>query len=219
MIDLHTHTLFSDGELLPAELIRRADALGLKAIAMTDHMDMSNLDLAVPRLRRAAEELGPYHKVRVLAGAEITHVPPALIGSLVRQARELGAQVVVVHGETIVEPVLPGTNLAAIEAGVDVLAHPGLLSEEEARLAAQRGVALELSARKGHCLGNGRVAALARQFGAQLVVNTDTHAPGDLINRAQAERVALGAGLSPAEVAELFQASERLVAKLSGLSV
>ncbi len=219
MIDLHTHTLFSDGELLPAELIRRADALGLKAVALTDHMDMSNLDLVVPRLRRAADELGGHYRVRVLAGAEITHVPPELIGPLVRQARELGAQVVVVHGETIVEPVAPGTNLAAIEAGADVLAHPGLLSEAEARLAAQRGVALELSSRRGHCLGNGRVAALARRFGAQLVVNTDSHAPGDLIDRAQAERVALGAGLAPGEVAELFQGSERLVARLTGLSI
>lgn len=219
MIDLHTHTLFSDGELLPSELVRRADAMGLKAIALTDHMDMSNLDLALPRLRLAAEALNGHHRVRVLPGAEITHVPPELIGPMVRQARELGALVVVVHGETIVEPVLAGTNLAAIEAGADILAHPGLLGEDEARLAAQRGVALELSARKGHCLGNGRVAALARRFGARLVVNTDSHAPGDLINRAQAERVALGAGLDQAEVAELFKASEALVARLTGLAI
>ena len=27
MIDLHTHTLFSDGELLPSELVRRAEAV------------------------------------------------------------------------------------------------------------------------------------------------------------------------------------------------
>jgi histidinol phosphatase-like PHP family hydrolase len=219
VIDLHTHTLFSDGELLPAELIRRAEAMGHRAIAMTDHVDMSNLDLVVPRLRRAADELNGRHRVRVLAGAELTHVPPELIAPLMRRARELGAQIVVVHGETIVELVQPGTNLAGIEAGADVLAHPGLLSEDEARLAAERGVALELSARKGHCLGNGRVAALARRFGAQLVVNTDSHAPSDLIARAQAERVAQGAGLDAAETAALFSGAERLLARLTGLAV
>jgi putative hydrolase len=219
VIDLHMHTLFSDGELLPAELIRRAEAMGHRAIAMTDHVDMSNIDLVVPRLRRAADDLGSRQGLRVLAGAELTHVPPGMIAPLAERARELGAQIVVVHGETIVEPVQPGTNLAGIEAGVDVLAHPGLLSEDEAALAARRGVALELSARKGHCLGNGRVAALARRFGAQLVVNTDSHAPGDLINRAQAERVALGAGLDQAEVAELFARAERLVVRLTGLAI
>ncbi len=42
MIDLHTHSFFSDGELIPSELIRRAEAIGYKAIAITDHVDSSN---------------------------------------------------------------------------------------------------------------------------------------------------------------------------------
>ena len=33
-------------------------------------------------------------------------------------SRELGAKIVVVHGETVAEPVEPGNNRAAIEAGV-----------------------------------------------------------------------------------------------------
>jgi uncharacterized phage-associated protein len=32
MIDLHTHTLFSDGELLPSELVRRAEMTGYEAL-------------------------------------------------------------------------------------------------------------------------------------------------------------------------------------------
>lgn len=217
MIDLHSHTIFSDGELLPAELVQRAEALGHRGLALTDHADMSNLDFIIPRVRAAVEQFNLHHRVQALAGVELTHVPPDLIPGLIEQARALGAMIVVVHGETIVEPVPAGTNWAAIQGGADVLAHPGLLTEEEARLAADKGVALELSARKGHCLGNGRVARLALEAGAQLVVNTDTHSPGDLITQAQAERVALGAGLSPRDLPELFAASERLLNRALGL--
>lgn len=219
MIDLHTHTLFSDGELLPAELIQRADAMGHRGIALTDHVDSSNLDFTLPRLRAVVSELNHHHKVRALAGVELTHVPPELINQLTLQARDLGADIVVVHGETIVEPVPPGTNRAAIEAGVDILAHPGLITAEEVALAAEKGVHLEISARKGHSLGNGNVAALARAAGALLVLNTDTHAPSDLITRAMAEKVALGAGIPANELEKLFANSERLLARAGGVEV
>src|SRR4030043_920351 len=134
MIDLHTHSFFSDGELIPFELIRRAEAIGYKAIAITDHVDSSNIDLVVPRIVSAIKKLKGFISIEAIPGAEITHVPPALIPDLVKEARKLGARIVVVHGETIVEPVPPGTNRAAIEAGVDLLAHPGLISPEEGRL-------------------------------------------------------------------------------------
>lgn len=35
--DLHTHSVYSDGTFTPTELIQAADALGLSAIALTDH--------------------------------------------------------------------------------------------------------------------------------------------------------------------------------------
>ena len=68
MIDLHTHTLFSDGELLPAELIRRAEEIGYEAIALTDHADSSNLDWIVPRIVRVCRDLNRYRKIRALPG-------------------------------------------------------------------------------------------------------------------------------------------------------
>ncbi|MFH2122392.1 MAG: histidinol phosphate phosphatase domain-containing protein [Pseudomonadota bacterium] len=196
MIDLHTHTFFSDGVLVPAEHLRRVEVLGYRAVAITDHADSSNMDFIIPRMVQAAKDLNPFSGTRLLPGIELTHVPPALIGPLTRKARELGAQVVVVHGETIVEPVIPGTNMAAIEAGVDVLSHPGFLSEAEALLAAKNGVFLELSGRKGHCLTNGHVARVALRAGARLVVNADAHTPGDFLTADMARMVALGAGLS-----------------------
>jgi len=196
MIDLHTHTLFSDGQLVPAELVRRAQAKGYEGIALTDHADSSNLDWIIPRIVRFCEKLRKDDTFRVIPGIELTHVDPESIPLLVQEARSLGAKLVLVHGETIVEPVPPGTNRAALEAGVDILAHPGLITEELVFLAKEKGIFLEISARKGHSLANGHVAKLAKKIGASLILNTDAHSPGDLIDSDQARAVAAGAGLS-----------------------
>jgi len=196
MIDLHTHTVFSDGELIPAELVRRAEVIGYKGICMTDHADESNLYHTVENVLRFVKKHGHFYDINVLAGVELTHIPPALISEMVEKARTAGAQVVVMHGETPVEPVAPGTNLAAIEAGVDVLAHPGLITEQEVALAVEKGVALEITTRGGHSYTNGHVAALARKHGAKLVINNDAHAPKDLIGKDLRKTVALGAGLT-----------------------
>ena len=179
--------------------------LGYEAVAITDHADGSNLDLIVPRLRRAAEELNRYSPCKLIPGVEITHVPPPLIPEMITRARDLGAEIVVVHGETLAEPVAPGTNRAAISAEADILAHPGLITEEEVKLAAEKGVFLEISGRKGHCLANGHVVRLARKYGAPLIINSDAHAPGDFMSQEFAFRVGLGAGLSPEEVERLYQ--------------
>lgn len=199
MIDLHTHTVFSDGELIPAELVRRAEVIGYKAICMTDHADESNMYSNLENVLRFVKKHGFFYDINVLAGVELTHIPPALIGEMVVKAREAGAQVVVMHGETPVEPVAPGTNLAAIEAGVDVLAHPGLITDEEVKLAVEKGVALEITTRGGHSYTNGHVAALARKHGAKLVVNNDAHSPRDLVGKELRQTIALGAGLTKEE--------------------
>ena len=211
MIDLHTHTTFSDGELIPSELARRAEAAGYRGLAITDHVDFSNIDFVVPRIVKIAARLAEASELKIVPGVEITHVPPALISEIVKGARELGARLVVVHGETIVEPVIPGTNLAAIEAGADILAHPGLISEAQVRMAAEKSVYLEITARKGHSLTNGWVAKLALKCNASLVLNTDSHAPGDLINSEYARRVAAGAGLSEEVIAVMFANSEAIL--------
>ena len=213
MIDLHTHTLFSDGELIPAELTRRAAVLGYRAIAMTDHGDLSNLDLIIPRLARVADDLSVQWGLKVLPGIELTHVPPAQMAAAAAEARKLGAKIVNVHGETIVEPVAEGTNRAALEADVDILAHPGLISAADAAFAAEKGICLEITTRKGHSLTNGHVVQMARLHGAKLVVNNDAHAPGDLLQLEQVRRIALGAGMTEDEFAQALRNS----AELAGL--
>jgi histidinol phosphatase-like PHP family hydrolase len=196
MIDLHTHSLFSDGVLVPAELVQRAKAKGYEALAITDHADHSNLDWIIPRLVRFCEDFKKKTDIRVLPGIELTHVLPESIIPLTQEARTLGAKIIVVHGETIVEPVPPGTNQAALEAGVDILAHPGLISKADVLLAREKGILLEISARRGHSLTNGHVAKLAKEVGAPLILDTDAHEPEDLIDDYQALRVVCGAGLS-----------------------
>ena len=214
MIDLHTHSLFSDGELIPSELVGRARHAGYRAIAITDHGDASNLDFIIPRVAGVCQSLSKAYGIEVIPGIELTYVPPALIKELAVAARKLGAKLVVVHGETIVEPVEAGTNAAAIAASVDILAHPGLITEQEVRLAAERGVCLEITARKGHSLTNGHVAMLARQFGASLVLNTDAHGPQDFISLEMARKIARGAGLAAPEIEAMFCNSEALVRKI-----
>ncbi len=195
MIDLHTHSIFSDGELVPAEHLRRVESMGYEAVAITDHADSSNLDFIIPRIVKVAEDLNRFSQTKLIPGIELTHIPPQMFGELVSRARELGAKIIVGHGETVMEPVYAGTNLAAIQAGVDILAHPGFITKDEARLAAEKGVFLELTCRKGHSLTNGHVAGIAADTGALLVVNADAHGPGDFMTAEMAETVALGAGL------------------------
>jgi histidinol phosphatase-like PHP family hydrolase len=213
MIDLHTHSLFSDGELIPAELTRRAAQAGYRAIAITDHADRSMFDLVIPRVTRVTEELGRAWGLTVLAGIELTHIPPGDIAASAAEARALGAQIIVCHGETLVEPVAAGTNRAALAADIDILSHPGLITAEEVQLAAANGICLELSARKGHSLSNGHVARMALAYGAKLVINSDAHAPGDLVPLAMARKVALGAGLSEEQFEQCRRNAEELVKK------
>jgi len=211
MVELHAHSLLSDGDLLLSELVRRYEDAGYAGVAVTDHVDMSNCDFVIERLSKGAEALTDATGVTVVAGAEVTHVPPLLIEWVVHRCRAAGAAVVLVHGETIVEPVAPGTNRAAIEAGADVLAHPGLITEEDVKLAVSSGVRLEVSSRSGHSLTNGHVVALAARCGAALSYGTDMHGPGDILRIDQVRRVLAGAGLTAEQVEQVLAADRELL--------
>ncbi len=193
--DLHTHTTMTDGEMLPIELVRRMSVLGYSTVAITDHADSTNLHELLASLERlipSAKEYG----VTLLPGVELTHVPPSHIPALAREAKAYGARIVVVHGETAMEPVAPGTNHAACGCDdVDVLAHPGLITAEDAALAGRHQVALEVTSRGGHNRTNGHVVQMARSSGCQLVIDSDAHAPGDLLDVRAKNLVGRGAGL------------------------
>lgn len=218
-IDLHMHSLFSDGELLPSELARRALKLNHEAIAITDHVDYSNIE-EIPKIQSAIDDVNSKWDITVVLGAEVTHAPTESIDGIAKRAKELGAKIVVVHGETLNEPVTPGTNLAAVKSKyVDILGHPGLITREEAELALKNDIYLEISARKGHCLGNGHVANIAREVGNKLIVDTDTHSPSDLITFEKSYEIARGAGLSDEEAMKAIVDNPRELLKSKGIEL
>ena len=200
MHDFHTHTFLSDGVLSPIELIRRAIVVGYQTMAITDHVAPGNLEYVISTLKKDCEMAEKRWDIKVFTGVEITHTPIEDIDLLAKDARAIGAQVVNVHGETIMEPVVSGTNLAAVSSQyVDILAHPGMITLDEASLAAENGVFLEISGRKGHGLANGHVANIARKTGATLILDSDAHEPDDLMTQEYAEKVAIGSGLNEKE--------------------
>ncbi len=213
MIDLHTHSLLSDGELLPSELARRAEENGYTAMAITDHVDVSNFESVIPSIIKVCRAINNSMRIRVIPGCEITHVPPDDIKEFARLCRNLGAKIIVVHGETPVEPVKDGTNHNAIISDVDILAHPGLLSVEDAKIAAHRNIAIEISARQGHCLGNGNVVKLWMKYNFPVVFNTDSHSPENLVNDSFARKVLLCAGIEETKLEIVFNTSRDIVRK------
>jgi len=200
-IEFHSHTIFSDGALLPGGLVWEAAARDHSAIAITDHADSSNLEEALFAITKYVKEEGSTLPIKVIPGVEISYLAPQLIEKYAKHARELGAKIIIVHGESPVEPVPKGTNHAALKLKglVDILAHPGWITEDDAKLAALNDIYLELSARKGHLKGNKHVVKMAKKTGAKLLINTDTHSEKDLITQEQALKIAKASGLNEEE--------------------
>ena len=218
VFDFHTHTFLSDGVLSPIELIRRAHVNGYQAIGLTDHVGEGEMEWLLEIIVKNCDLASSRWEILALPGVELTHVPAEDIDRLAQKAKELGAKVVVVHGETPVEPVVPGTNRAAVMSShVDILAHPGLITLEEAQMAQDNGVFLEVSGRCGHSFTNGHVVRMARETGAQLLVNSDAHQPGDLLTPEMTMKIALGAGLTPDETHPLLEGNPRALLRRLGV--
>jgi len=201
LYDFHTHTFMSDGALSPLELVRRAHVKGYKAIALTDHAGVGYLDRLIAEVTRDCVLAQRYWDIAAIPGVELTHVPAEAIPSAAEAAKAAGAKLVVVHGQTTAEPVEPGTNRAAVGCPhVDILAHPGRITPEEAELAAANDIYLEITSRRTHSTTNEHVARVARLTGARLLVNSDSHDEQDLLDTELARSVARSAGLTDEEI-------------------
>ena len=214
MYDFHTHTCLSDGELSPVELIRRASERGYRGIALTDHVGMGSLERLIRETVEDCRIAREHWNIVAIPGVELTHLPARAIAQAAKRAKELGAWIVVVHGETIVEPVEKGTNLAAVESpDVDILAHPGLITMDEAKLAAKNGVFIEVSARKGHSLTNGHVVKIALAAGCRMLLDSDAHDSPDLLTPELALAILRGSGLGENESKEVLTSSPPILLK------
>jgi len=206
MLSLHNHTIHSDGELIPSELARQCEENGYSHIGITDHADSSNLESLVVNTVKVCRDINKYFSsIKAIPGIELTHVAPKQIAFLAKEARRLGAKLVLVHGETISEPVRPGTNYEALNSDIDILAHPGLITKKEMALAKKRGIYIEITTKHGHSFTNGHVAKLALEIGAKMVLSTDGHRPGEFVSLAQGLKTALGAGLTNAQALTLLK--------------
>ncbi len=204
----------SDGDLSPVEMIRRASERGYRGIALTDHVGIGSLERLVRETVEDCRIAREYWNIVAIPGVELTHLPARAIAQAAKRAKELGAWIVVVHGETIVEPVENGTNLAAVRSpDVDILAHPGLITMDEAKLAAKNGVFIEVSARKGHSLTNGHVVKLALAAGCKMLLDSDAHDSPDLLTPELATAILQGSGLGEKESKEVLTANPLILLK------
>ena len=216
IIDFHMHTHMSDGQLGYAELVARAIDQGYTVMGITDHTDSGNFDIITDSVLSFVEKTRVHYgdNISIIAGVELTHICPTEISSLTDRARKKGISLVIVHGQTISEPVMSGTNIAAIEAYVDILAHPGFITLEEATLAAKNNVHLEITASKNHSMTNGHVAKIAKEANANLVIDSDFHAITGFLSKKKIEDIIYGLGLSAYDFDKIIENNKLLAAKL-----
>lgn len=216
MYNLHSHTFLSDGELLPSEVAMRYQAAGYRAIAITDHADYSNIKSIVKAIVEFCRKWPKDSSIKVLPGIELTHLPTEQFKPLANYAGRHGIKIIIAHGETPIEPIAQGTNKSALEANIDILAHPGLITDEDTNLAAQKGVLLEVTSRRGHSETNAHVIKQARKFGAKLILNNDSHRCEDIISPAQLNQFGIDCGLTQEEINTIYKNTEGLIKKALG---
>ncbi|MCX5713304.1 MAG: histidinol phosphate phosphatase domain-containing protein [Candidatus Omnitrophica bacterium] len=217
MYNLHCHSLLSDGALIPSEVAVRYQDAGYKVIAITDHADYSNIKTLVPAIMEFTHHWPKNAAIKVLPGIELTHLPPEHFKPLAKFCRSKGIKIIVGHGETPVEPVVEGTNRAALEADIDILAHPGLISDADILLAKKKGIFLEVTARQGHSEGNAHVIQRGLALGANLILNTDSHNPEDIISPSQVIKIISQAGLTENDIQTIYSNVEDFLKKKGAL--
>ena len=165
-----------------ASALHYAALAGLRFVGLTISSDGTDLS-RVSALAAQVRKISLYANVEAWLGVELVHLPPALIPEAVQEARDAGAAYVMVYGESLGDQVEQGTNFAAIEAGADIISHPGLIDEKAVAFAAERGVALELTSCPRHALANAHASSLACRLGAPVVRGSNACAPEELTTR------------------------------------
>jgi predicted metal-dependent phosphoesterase TrpH len=197
LIDLHLHSLESDGVLEPAAVIALAAANGVRLLALTDHDTTAGVESALSAARR--------HGLALVAGVEASaswsgraiHVlglaidpcAPALAAGLerTRTLRRVRARAM---ADRLKRHGLPGDELYdAAEAGANVLTRTHL-----ARAMVERGIVPDAGAAYTEWLGQGRPGHVASNFCALGEVVSWVRAAGGYAVIAHPLRYQLSAG-------------------------
>lgn len=211
--DQQTHTFFSDGHADVASMVEEALRRGEQRIVISDHSHLMTSGEIAEQHRQIDELNVKYRgKIEVLKGVEANILAD---GSLDLSPEEL-ARFDVVNAAIHRPQEGPSGQLALFRESntvrllkamddpeLDVLVHPHSVPADWdalAKKAAQKDVALEINGRD--MLRNGRQEAAAdmidaaRRHGAKLVIGSDAHTPGDLVDFVYAVRFASQHGVT-----------------------
>ncbi len=197
IIDLHMHSTISDGSLHLEELVEVAIDRGYSAMAFTDHVFFDNYKRIADKIINWVDKnQGSYKDIILIPGVEITFATPKEIGIITKDVRFMGTKWVVVHGEASFERTPACTNDAAVEHGVDVLAHPGYIEDEQVIKSLETGTAFELSARDSYNYANKQIAETVMRNGGKMLINSDSHQVGAMLSQAKVLQTAKIANLT-----------------------
>jgi predicted metal-dependent phosphoesterase TrpH len=213
LVDLHVHTVASDGGDRPEELVAAAAATGVQVLAVTDHDTVA----AVAGAREAGERLG----VEVLAGCELT----ATVGDRVVH--------VLVYGEGLLKPDLADAVEVArrgraernLAIGERLERLCGVGYADAVRVAGPSALSRAHFARA--MVARGVVADVAEAFDRYLSSGRPAYVPAPSVSVAEAVAIAAKAGgvavlahpgrLAPAERDQVV--GEAMAAGIGGLEV
>jgi putative hydrolase len=198
--DLHSHTDWSDGGATVLEMARAAQARGYEYLAITDHSPRITVVNGLGPERLAAQRRlidqanSEVDGLTILQGVEVDINED---GSLDEPDEALAALDLVIaspHVKLRMEPAaMTQRMLRAVEnPHVDVIGHPtgrrpgsreGASYDFEAvfRAAAERGVVLEMDCDPARMDLSPELARLAASLGCRLALDSDAHAPDQLI--------------------------------------
>lgn len=165
LCDLHTHSTASDGTARPAEVVRMAKQVGLRAVALTDHDTLAGIEEAAHEAKHLGIELipgceisldgvpGTFHMTGIGVDPSDRNLQEKLAfvlkgrewrnGEVVKRLRELGIPL------TLEE--------VAAEAGGDVVGRPHF-----ARVLVKRGLVKDFKEAFDRFLGKNRPAYVER---------------------------------------------------------
>ncbi len=218
--ELHSHSIWSDGNQSIREMAAAARQRGLSLLAVTDHSQSLGIanGLTPARLRSQRAEIDKLQaelgdEILLLQGAEIEIKADGSLDYPDDVLAELDIVIASLH-VALRQPRKEVTERlikAMRNPNVDIIGHPSgrLLPEREGadldweavlKTAKETGVALEINAHPSRLDLDDVHARVAGQMGILLTIDTDAHSPADLDNREYGVSVARRAWIEPSQV-------------------